>query len=239
MDSPQPNPSQPPVLGQKDLGHPSNGDVISVLETLPKDRPFGVVDDNLKLEFLRQLYVPLRRLFGTTTSRSKANIHRVQSINQLEVLQKLRDRFPQFKKDPFEFWERSVEALPQYSGQGKLDRARTFLEGAVQLDTNIDEQRILQRFVAVSAYKLFRRAIPTSESRVLVTSVKRFLVHTGLSVSNCDIETYSNIIRRGQRYTNFCRQLAAGHIGDGDLVNGEEHNEIYGTLFFLSIPDSM
>ncbi|CAI7643606.1 unnamed protein product [Penicillium palitans] len=241
--------SQPPASVNNNTSGPSNGDVIAVLKTLPKDHPFGVVDDKQKLEFLRQLYVPLRRLFNTTTTSSKANRDRVKSINHLEVLQTLRDRFPRFEENPFEFWESPIESLPRYSEQAERNRAKTFLEGAAQLDNNIDEQRILRRFVAVSAYKLFRRAIPTSESRVVTTSVKRFLIRAGLSISDDDVDKYGDIIRRGQRHTNFCQELAAGvlvhksveavDISDGGVVNREEYNEIYGPLFFPSIPDSI
>lgn len=134
----------------------SNGEVIAILKTLPEDRPFGVVDDNQKLEFLRQLYVPLRRLFNTTTTTSKANRDRVKNVNHLEVLQTLRDRFPRFDEDPLEFWERLIETLPRPSERAERDRAKAFLKGATQLDTNIEEQLILRRFMAVSAYKLFQ-----------------------------------------------------------------------------------
>lgn len=103
--------------------------------------------------------------------------------------------------------------------------------------------------MAVSAYKLFRRAIPTLESRVVTTSVKRFLIRAGLSISDDDVDKYGDIIRRGQRHTNFYQELIAGvlvyksveavDISDGGVVNREEYNEIYRPLFFPSIPDSM
>ncbi|KAJ5971809.1 uncharacterized protein N7479_001727 [Penicillium vulpinum] len=241
--------SQPPVPRNNNPGGPSNGEVIAVLKTLPKDGPFAVADDTQKLEFLRQLYVPLRRLFGTTTTRSKANHDRVKSVDRLEVLPTLHDRFSRFEENPFEFWERLIEPLPRYSEQADRNRAKTFLEGAAQLDTNIDEQRILRRFVAVSAYKLFKRAIPSSGSRVANKSVERFLTGVGLSISDNDVDKFGDIIRRGHRHTTFCQELAAGvlvhknmeaddHSNSG-LVNREEYNEVYGPLFFSSIPDSI
>jgi hypothetical protein len=250
MDSLQLHYSGPTFSESRDPNRLSNGEVIAILKTLPEDRPFGVVDDKQKLEFLRQLYVPLRRLFNTTTTSSKANRDRVKNVNSLEVLQILHDRFPRFEENPFEFWESLIEPLPRYSEESERNRAKTFLEGAAQLDTNIDEQRILRRFVAVSAYKLFRRAIPTSESRVVTTSVKRFLLRAGIAISeNDDVDKYGDIIRRGQRHTNFCQGLAAGvlvnknmeanDISEDGMIEREEYNEIYGPLFFSSIPDSM
>lgn len=83
----------------------------------------------------------------------------------------------------------------------------------------------------------------------MTTSVKRFLVCAGLSIPDNDVDKYGDIIRRGQRCTNFCRELAAGGsvngnmefngISDEVMVNREETNQIYGPLFFSSIPDSM
>lgn len=118
---------QPPVPQNNDPGGPSNGEVIAVLKTLPQDGLFAVADDKQKREFLRQLYVPLRRLFSTTTTRSNANHDRVKSVDHLEVLPTLHDRFPRFEENPFEFWERLIESLPRYSEQTDRSRAKTFL----------------------------------------------------------------------------------------------------------------
>ncbi|KAJ5956887.1 hypothetical protein N7501_011166 [Penicillium viridicatum] len=121
---------QPPVPQNNHPGGPSNAEVIAVLKTLPKDGPFAVADNQQKLEFLRQLYMPLRKLFSTTTTSSKANRDRVKSVDHLEVLPTLHDRFPRFEKTPFEFWERLIESLPRYSEQADRNRAKNFLEGA-------------------------------------------------------------------------------------------------------------
>ena len=219
----------------------TNGEVVEILKSFPENRPFGTLDD--EPEFLRQLYLPLHNVFKTTTTTSRANRTRIQKINRLEVLQSLYCRFSQFEKDPLEFWERLIEALPQYSDQILAERARAFLQGAVQLDSKISEQRIFQRFVAVAAYNLFRRAIPTSETRILSKSVKEFLHHMGLPNSDGEISKYGDIIRRGQKHTLFCQKLRSGTIiddGDHDRHGGcVDQDEDYGPLFFLSIPDSM
>jgi hypothetical protein len=125
-----------------------------------------------------------------------------------------------------EFWERLIKPLPQYSDQLQENRVRIFLQGAAQLDSNIEEQRILRRFVAVSAYNLFRRTFPTSShTRILDKQLERFLVTEGLPSSEHTI--CGEIIRRGQRHTQFCQQLKVGEeVG-------------FGTLFFASIPDTM
>lgn len=129
-------------------------------------------------ETLRE--VPLRDLFSTSTTPSRANRTRVLGISRLEVLKSLAERFQDFETDPLDFWERLSKALPQYAKYGPENRAKIFLEGAVQLDTNIQEQLILQRFVSVASYKLFRRAIPASDTRIMPESLKRFLIHVGI-----------------------------------------------------------
>lgn len=98
----------------------------------------------------------------------------------------LQDRFYSFEENPFEFCKNLVETLPQYSKNAERDRAKTLLVGAAQLDTNLDELLILERFVVVSAYKLFRRGIPTPESQVVKSSVKQSLIRVGFSMSDKD-----------------------------------------------------
>lgn len=48
----------------------TNGEVVEILRTLLEDQPFGVLQGTKEREFFRQLYVPLRSLFNTTTSTS-------------------------------------------------------------------------------------------------------------------------------------------------------------------------
>lgn len=85
------------------------------------------------------------------------NRTKVSEITRLEVPPSLRIRFHEFEKDPLDFWESIVQSLPRYSGRESEDRARAFLEGAVQLGSNIEKQHTRRRFVAVAAYNLFRR----------------------------------------------------------------------------------
>lgn len=243
-----------PSSTRKDKGFKrlTNGQVIEFLRTLPENHPFAVPENDEKRKFLRQLYVPLRDLFSTTTTSSRANRTRVLAISHLEVLKSLHARFPDFEADPLEFWERLTEALPQYSEDGADNRAKIFLESAVQLDTNIQEQLILQRFVSLAAYRLFQRAIPTSGTRIMPETLKRFLIHVGIWSSDCgdqDLCKYGEIIKRGQRHERFCQILMASQSTDEDTpgnnarretgVKWEYDNETYGPLFFSSIPDTM
>ncbi|KAI9923423.1 hypothetical protein ASPWEDRAFT_304204 [Aspergillus wentii DTO 134E9] len=206
----------------------TNGEVMNVLRKLPPTQPFGSFEKNEDREFFRKLYLPLRKAFTTTTSSSQTNCSRVCRIDQLEVLPSLQARFSEFEKDPLQFWENIAKTLPKYSGLETQNRARTFLEGAAQLEANIEEQRILRRFVALSAYNLFRRAFPmASNDRVYDSNVKKFLTRVGLPKENYN--EYGDIIRRGQRHKGFCHRLRDGS-GDG---------EDYGALFFPSIPDTI
>ncbi|GLA78622.1 hypothetical protein AtubIFM55763_011636 [Aspergillus tubingensis] len=218
----------------------TNGEAIEFLSTLPQNHPFGIPENDEKREFLRRLYFPLRDLFSTSTTSSRANRTRVLEISRFEVLESLAQRFRVFETDPLEFWERLSEALPQYDKHGAEKRPKTFLEGAVQLDTNIQEQLILQRFVSVAAYKLFRRAMPSSGTRIMPESLRRFLMHVGICYSgSCegeDIDKYGDIIKRGRRYAHFCQRLVASQTIDEDR---EGDNEAYGPLFFSSLPDTM
>lgn len=221
----------------------TNREAIEFLGTLPQNHPFGVPENDEKREFLRRLYVPLRDLFSTSTTPSRANRTRVLGISRLEVLKSLAERFQDFETDPLDFWERLSKALPQYAKPG-ANRAKIFLEGAVQLDTNIQEQLILQRFVSVASYKLFRRAIPASGTRIMPETLKGFLIHVGICSSESedeDIHKYGDIIKRGRRQAHFCQELKDGQTTDGDTDerDSEGDNEDYGPLFFSSIPDTM
>ncbi|KAJ6036010.1 hypothetical protein N7540_000289 [Penicillium herquei] len=221
----------------------SYNEVIATLRTLPGEQVFGHVEDTQQLDFLRRIYRPLHKLFSTSSSISKVNCERVKNIKRLQIPQTLQDRFSQFERNPLEFWEMLIESLPRYSDKAEQHRAKLFLQSAAHLEKNFDEQMILRRLVAISSYKLFRRAIPTSDKRIMKPSVKKFLSHVGLSFSEKDIETFSGILHRGQRQNNFCKELAA-QASDDKLETArsncsEDDNHIYGPLFFSSIPDSM
>ncbi|KAJ5115567.1 hypothetical protein N7526_011448 [Penicillium atrosanguineum] len=121
--------------------------------------------------------------------------------------------------------------------------------GAAQLDTNIEEQLIFRRFVAVSAYNLFRRVFPNSpESRVFTCNIAQFLVLTGLPTTDADIDKYGSIIRRGQRQMLICRKLKdddpSSYSPQDNLISDDtsesmQDSDDYGLLFFSSIPDAL
>lgn len=224
----------------------TNGEVINFLKTLPENSCFGHLEDNEDRleEFLRHLYVSLRGLFSSTTTTSNANRTKILKIEKLEVLPSLHVQFPLFEDQPQKFWElHNTELQPYDNEQAREHRAKIFLQNAVQLDSNIQEQEILQRFVSVGAWKLFKREIPTCGNRVVTTSLKRFLKHVGIQCSTSDenaVDTYGKIIRRGQRYESFCRELSSiKPTKDKREANQEEKNEIFGPLFFSSIPNTM
>ena len=232
---------------QKFANRLSYNQVIAALRNLPGEQAFGHVEDPQQLDFLRQIYRPLHKLFATSTTTSKVNYERVKNIQSFQIPQTLQCRFSQFENDPLEFWEMLLKPLPRYSDKAEEDRARFFLENAAHLEKNFEDQIILRRLVAVSSYKLFRRAIPTSDQRIMRPSVKKFLSHIGLSVSEDDaeiIETFSEILHRGKRQKIFCEELAVevsndDSLEDTRLNHDEDDNHIYGPLFFSSIPDSM
>ncbi|KJZ70803.1 hypothetical protein HIM_09816 [Hirsutella minnesotensis 3608] len=216
----------------------TNGDVIEFLKTLPVYNAFGVFDGE-QPEFLRQIYLPLRQLFGQP-SFSRANYIKIQQIDRLEVPNNISSRFHRWLEEPTDFWENLIDELPRYSQQEREDRARTFFESAALLDRQIDHQRILRRFVAVSAYRLFRRATPKSSTRILTANIHKFLHQVGLPSSKQDIETYGGIIRRGKRHVDFCRKVEVGYDDNGkdeEVARGEVND--FGPLFFLDIPDSI
>lgn len=192
-----------------------------------------------------QLYLPLRQLFSKTTTISRANCARIQKINCLGVLQSLSDRFYLWHDDPLEFWERLVRKLPRYSDQKTEDRARIFLQGAAHLDAQIEDERILRRFVAVSAYRLFRRAFPTSQARIVTKNVEQFLNLVRLPSSTNDIEIYAGILRRGQKHAFFCKKVEQSqHSNEYTCSNNVNQHldgeaDDYGPLPFSAIPDSM
>jgi hypothetical protein len=225
----------------------SYNEVIAALGDLPGEQTFGHVEDSQHLDFLRRIYRPLHKLFATSTTTSKVNCARVREIKSFQIPQTLQRRFARFEADPLEFWEMLVKPLTRYSDKAEEDRAKLFLENAAHLEKNIDEQMILRRLVAVSSYKLFRRAIPTSDQRIMKPSVRKFLSHVGLSISEDDVDTiktFSDILHRGKRQKDFCEELTVENSNDDSLQatrpsSGEDDNHIYGPLFFSSIPDSM
>ncbi|PHH59602.1 hypothetical protein CDD81_2840 [Ophiocordyceps australis] len=211
----------------------TNGEVIDILRRLPRQNPFGLFDGE-KPDFLRQIYLPLHRLFGRP-SFSRTNFMKVQQITHLEVPNSISNQFPRWLEKPLDFWENFTDELPRYSQEEIEARARAFLQSAALLERQIDNQRIFRRFVAVSAYRLFRRATPTSSTRILNSNIERFLNLVGFQDSETGFETYGSIIRRGKRLADFCR---AAEVGEDDGVTHGEIND-FGPLFLLDLPDSI
>lgn len=224
----------------------TNGDVVVALQTLPESQLFGVFNEGEEPEFLRQIYLPLRQLFSKTTRASQANYARIKQISRLRVPEILSSRFIGWLKDPLQFWERILEALPKYSDQPPKNRAKIFLEGVHALDSQLEIGRIFQRFAAVSASRLFKRANPTSAARIGTKHITGFLEHAGLENSEANIKKYGDILRRGQRIISFCQRLADkeqpnnnAHSDDNVMEQPHLETSDYGPLFFPDIPDSM
>lgn len=221
---------------------------IQILQRLTQDESFARLDAQNR-EIIRPLYDSLRKLFSTTTTVSQANRVRVLRLERLELVGSLQARFSQFEEDPLAFWNGLTLGLPQYGLEEPKIRAKSFLERAAQLESTVQEQLVLRRFVAVAAFKLFRRAIPTVNHQIPKQALARFLDQVGISSSESNIEKYGYLLKRGQRIVRFCQELKAGklrstHFGDDDMNNGCEGNRgddngNYGPLFFLSLPDAM
>ncbi|KAM4066716.1 hypothetical protein HRG_012150 [Hirsutella rhossiliensis] len=196
----------------------TNGEVIEFLKTLPRQNPFGFFDGE-KPGFLRQIYLPLRQVFGQP-SFSRANFLKIQQITHLEIPNSISSHFPRWLEKPIDFWENFIDELPRYSQEKIEDRARTFLQSAALLDKQIDHQRIFRRFT-----------FQTSDSKIINPDLE----HKHPDISPSDIEIYGSIIRRGKRLVDFCRTVDVGD--DNDVTHGETND--FGPLFFLIIPDSI
>lgn len=213
----------------------SNSEAIDFLRTLPGEDAFGSVTGE-KRDFLRRLYEPLHDIFKVCRNGSQANLNHVKTIRKLKIPQIFLDRFPKFVQEPLDFWERQVQDLPHYSKKSGLERTTVFLQAAIKLSNNIDEQIILRRFVATSAYELFKRATSCS-SRTTPDNIHKFLSAAGVPIpvepdaKKKVLEEYGSIISRGKRQEKICKCIA----NRGDNIS----NEIYGPLFYKSIPDNM
>jgi hypothetical protein len=214
----------------------SNSEVIKFLEALPSEDDFGSVTGENR-DFLRRLYDPLHDIFKAARNTSRVNRDRIQAITELKIPQSLLDDFPNFIVDPLGFWERRQQDLPHYSKKTGLERTKLFLQMAIQLSNNIDEQIILRRFVATSTYKLFKRAT-WETSRTTPDNIRQFLSASGIPVPDDPdeqkdiVDKYVIIIRRGQRQEKICKEV-------DDSKGDDISNRIYGPLFFDSIPDNM
>lgn len=228
----------------------TNSDVLKALRNLPKEQPFGQAEETETKELLLVVYKQLHRQFGKTTSSSQAHRAMITQLPSLVVIPSFDHDFPKFEKSPWLFWEGTVKKLPPYGSQPMKDRAAIFLTGAAQLASNIEDQLILRRFVAISAYHLFLQAFPRKDnigSRIYTSNIKKFLALLGLPQEDADITTYGDIIRRGRRQKSFCLKLKnddSFHNDSEDFpaINDRTGNQAvvdYGPLLFSGIPDSL
>lgn len=243
--------SQPKNQNVTVPGRITNGQVIEFLNKLPETCQFGHLENDEDGDrFLRRLYNSLRGKFSSTTTTSRAIHTRILKIQNLEVIGSLHARFPEFKSHPMRFWELPGISPQSYDNQATEKRVKLFFENAAHLDSRIQEQSILRRFIDVGAWKLFQRAQPSSSNRVFQSNVDRFLNDTGVQCFEmADSVVYRNIIRRGQRYERFCQKLVLFNHPDDEIertgtighsgADLEGKNEIFGPLFFPSIPDAM
>ncbi|KAM4066782.1 hypothetical protein HRG_012170 [Hirsutella rhossiliensis] len=249
--------AEPPTIGQ----------VVDVLSTYSPDDSFDTLKrDDKNHELLRRIYFRLQDLFKTSKTRSEANRDRIKAIQKCELDREIADRFPIWNRNPLEFWENSIEALPKYGQfpKPRKERLRIFYEGALQLKTQFKVQVIMWRFITVSAYRHFRRKYPGKI--ISKPKVRKFLTYLGLLVSGDSVQRFANLLLSGQRRKRFCQELqaagqkagndtayggqeggnssVAGGRGDNpsntNMGNAKSSAEVdYGPLFLHSIPDNM
>ncbi|KAF5120408.1 hypothetical protein E5D57_013762 [Metarhizium anisopliae] len=222
---------------------PTNGDIIKLLQALRAENEFGVLSEGEDEQILRQIYSPLKSRFCRTCKGSKTssvNYGKIQKIDCRKDLEKVSSNFARWQLNPLEFWERPVLEPLKYSDVSN-NRARYFVLSAAKLDSQITDQEILQRFVAIEIYALFKRVSEEHSTYVTDDRVGFFLRRLGLPVSEEKVKTYGNIIRRGKKVVSFCKKLMQSERSDG--FDGDENEDIiaidYGALFLPSLPNSM
>ncbi|KID96582.1 hypothetical protein MAJ_07518, partial [Metarhizium majus ARSEF 297] len=222
----------------------TNGAVAQTTKTLPPDEPFGQGGNP---DWLRQIYQQLHVVHG---SPPKRRVYRTTVTSPSKDLEDLSSHFQHWRQNPESFWETpstSSTNYIHYIHKDKPRRARLFLQSAVQLDSQITELRVLQRFVAVSAYELFLRIVPRARERISAKQMADFLIAIGLQAPSEDSKKYAALVRRGRDWVLFCSRLheieshniRVGAAGDSSHAASFDSPGIYGPLFACSIDDSI
>lgn len=229
----------------KDFAVLTNADINAITQKLPPNEPFG---QGVNLSLLRQICHQLQLKYGRSR---KPRVYKMTIIPLSKHFEHVSCHFQTWCQNPKLFWERWTTTLKAYSHEQQADRARLFLEDAVHLDTEIEGLRILQRFVAVSAYKLFLRAVPEAKERISGKQITAFLTTIGIQAFHEEGEKYGDVVRRGRNWVLFCGQLDAlsrpeskcvGAADDGSLtISGSSpgSSDIYGPLLASSVNDAM
>lgn len=229
----------------------TNGAVAQTTKILPPDEPFGQGGNP---DWLRQIYQQLHIVYG---SPPKRRVYRTTATSPSKDLEDLSSRFQHWRQNPESFWEtpstNSTNYI-HYIHKEKPRRAQLFLQSAVQLDSQVAELRVLQRFVAVSAYELFLRVVPRARKRISAKQMADFLIEIGLEAPSEDSKKYAALVRRGRDWVLFCSRLheiesdniqspppspSVGAAGDTLHAASFDSPGIYGPLFVCSIDDSM
>ncbi|KAK2589870.1 hypothetical protein QQS21_012453 [Conoideocrella luteorostrata] len=219
----------------------TNSEAVKILShTLDELRRLpGEHSVSSELGGLRQLYGALCPLYSKSTHSSSANRRKIEKVTNSNSLEKVSKHFDRWTADPLGFWEKPIDKSKRYSDKAinEQDRARLFLISAYELDGTIEEQRILQRFVPLAAFRLFRRLVPNITSRISSQHVEKFLDAVGIQPTETAIQTYGSIIRRGCRTQAICHKAKnmdrTKNVDDSDLDAGQ-----YWILFLDDIPDS-
>lgn len=216
--------------------------VVEFLSCFPQDDLFETLSNKEEaVEFLQQLYVPLRSVFAkrgsSSSSRSNgsaANCKRIKSITKPEIPESISSRFPEWRATPNKFWEQafeeaSIESVRSIEKQHRKDVLRIFLTKAFLQAPQLERQLIHNRFVCVSIYQSFSRLFPAD--RILEGNVEKFLDYAG--VSREDTSLCVRLIRGGRSRKMFCQKLQA--FTKNDVSTKVD----FGPLFILELPDTM
>ncbi|KFG83191.1 hypothetical protein MANI_002901 [Metarhizium anisopliae] len=229
----------------------TNGAVAQTTKILPPDEPFGQGGNP---DWLRQIYQQLHIVYG---SPPKRRVYRTTATSPSKDLEDLSSRFQHWRQNPESSWETpstSSANYIHYIHKDKPRRAQLFLQSAVQLDSQITELRVLQRFVAVSAYELFLRIVPRARERISAKQMADFLIAISLQAPSEDSKKYAALVRRGRDWVLFCSRLheieshniqspplspSVSAAGDALHAASFDSPGIYGPLFVCSIDDSI
>lgn len=254
-----------PKRKREEFQAPTVGEVREFLNKYDAEQPFfirdvqdddsdtrirDVQDDDSNtrssdIEFYQRIYETLRPQFTRNRNTSTTNSDKIKQMTG-DGLDNISSKFELWGQNPQSFWEAEAKTLPGYSSLNRNERLAGFITRAVCLEPEAEIQQVQRRFIALSAYELFIKVVPTSKKTITEASVRNFLGRITLLNPSTDetLKTCVAIIQRGQKCSALCRALSppkADWIEYGILLDSELPDHLYGVLiselkFLLTIP---